>query len=119
MNEFDDGDALEALLRRLAHDEGALPDDGFSAAVMARVRALPAPVAPELALAQLQRRRTTAQRDARWSGYGIGWGLAAAVAVLALDNGASANLASHGAALTLALLISAVAVAWPLLDEPA
>ncbi len=119
MNEPADGDMLEALLRRLAREESPVPDAGFSAAVMARVRGRSSPVAPDQALAQLQRRRISARRDSRWSGYGIGLGLAAALGVQAASDGAPANLAQQGPVLTLALLISAAAIAWSLLNEPA
>lgn len=116
--DIDEG-ALDALLHKPLTD---LADDGFSAAVMARVRALPAhpaALAPAQALRQLQQLRVRAQRDLRCNRYGAAVGVAAALAVLAASGGVPANLAVHGAPLALALLISGAAVAWSLLGEPA
>ena len=114
-----DDHALDALLHQPLME---LADDGFSAAVMARVRALPAQSAaltPAQALRQLQQLRVSAQRDLRCNRYGAAVGIAAALAVLAASGGAPADLAAHGAPLVLALLISSAAVAWALLGEPA
>lgn len=114
-----DDAALDALLRRPL---AGLADDGFTVAVMARVRALPAqcaPLAPAQALRQLQRLRVSARRDLRCNRYGAAVGIAAALAVLAASGGAPDDLAAHGAPLALALLISGAVVAWSLLGEPA
>lgn len=117
-SEIDDG-ALDALLRQPLV---GLADDGFSAAVVARVRALPAQsavLAPAQALRHLEQLRVSAQRDLRCNRYGAAVGIAAALAVLAASGGAPADLAAHGVPLVLALLISSAAVAWSLLGEPA
>jgi hypothetical protein len=115
MSESDDDEALEALLRRQLP---VLPDDGFSRAVMTRVRALRAPLAPDQALAQVQRRRAAGRRDARFNRYGSGVGVAFAVGIWIARHGAGADLAAHGMALVLALTISAAAVVWSQLSEP-
>ena len=108
-------DGIEALLRRPLPE---LPDDGFSAAVMARVRALPTPAPAAPALAWLQGRYAMAQRAARWERGGALVGAAVALAWWAASDGAVVDLAAQGATLSLALLVSAAAVAWSLLSAP-
>jgi hypothetical protein len=107
---------LEALLRQT---QANLPDEGFTAAVMQRVRALPVAIAPGQALVTLQRRQDGAQRDRDFSRYGAAAGVALALAMLAATKGVPADLAADGARMGLALMISGAALAWTLLNETA
>lgn len=114
MIRIDSDESLEALLR---DPQPALPDAGFSAAVAARVRALPRPLEPVQALIQVELQRAAGRRDSRFNRYGIGLGSAVALAAW-FARGGDVDLSTHGPALILALIISAAAVAWSQLSAP-
>jgi hypothetical protein len=113
MNPIDD-DPLDALLD--ASDE-ALPDGGFTAAVMDRVRAdgawrLAPTLAAALALALLEQRTTSARRSRRWRCIGLTVGSAIALWVMHAAGGALPALTAQQA---LALLAGIGACAWVLM----
>lgn len=116
MNDSDTDPALEALLRWPLAD---LPDHGFTAGVMARVRGLPTPLEPAAGLVVLQRRQAAARRGERSSRFGAAIGTVLALAVLVAAGGAPADLLARSAVLALALAISAAVSGWSLLSEQA
>jgi hypothetical protein len=117
MNPIDDG-PLDALLN--ASDE-ALPDGGFTAAVMDRVRAdgawrLAPTLDAALALALLAQRSASARRSRRWRWIGLTVG--SAIALLAMHAAGSA-LPALTAQQALALLAGISACAWVLMTTHA
>lgn len=98
--------------------EPDLPDDGFSAAAMRRVRAEQAARQRTLdaagALDRLRRREGRERRRGRWQWFGAGVGAVVAAAVFAAA-GDAANAAIAGPQ-TLALLVGLAAAAWWLAD---
>jgi len=112
MNDSDD-DALEALLFRPVV---VLPDAGFTAAVMARMQALPAPYPPASARARLDGLRASAQREARLQRRAVAGGTL--LAVLIAVAGAPTDALAQPGALALGLTVTGLVLAWSLLREP-
>lgn len=116
MKAIDPSDPLDALLRA---PSGDLPDAGFSAAVMRRVRALPPAPKPVQTLRGLERGLARSQRAQRYSMVGLAVGATFALAWWAAAGGTAVDIGDRGAALALALAVSGAALAWSLLSEPA
>jgi hypothetical protein len=72
-------DWLDELL--LSSDRQPVPDDGFTAAVMRRVHALPPPLQSAQALARVRECRRLERRQTRWSLGGAALGMAIALAI--------------------------------------
>lgn len=109
-------DALERALRAWAAPP--LPDDGFTQAVLRRVAQARAPagLAPADALQRLRDRQQLQARQLRRSGWGLGLGVALAMAWLLVTSGWAAGPAGSAVPWLLwvgaALAGSAGAVAW-------
>jgi hypothetical protein len=108
----------ETLDELLACGEDALPDDGFTAAVMRRVqqdeRARLAPtVAPAGALARLDRLASASGRSRRWRWIGVAGGSAFALVTMQVAGPAPLVI---GLPQALAMLAALAASAWGLTD---
>jgi hypothetical protein len=110
-----DDESLDVLL---AGGEDALPDDGFTAAVVRRVqhdeRARLAPtVTPAGALARLERLASASARSRRWRWIGVASGSAFALVTLQVAGPAPLVI---GLPQALAMLAALAASAWGLTD---
>lgn len=116
MTALDDDTTLDALL---AGGEDALPDDGFTAAVMRRVQQdemtrLAPTVAPASALARLEWLASASRRSRRWRWIGVAGGSAVALVTMLVAGPAPLFI---GLPQALAMLAALAASAWVLTTD--
>jgi hypothetical protein len=109
-------DELEALLRG-ATAESSLPDGGFTAGVMRRVRAEPDTLDAVAALAALRAREASARRASHWRWIGAAAGAGVAIVPIFAGGLPPALQAPQLLALVLAAGAAAWALAAPALRE--